>query len=71
MLIKKGDAQNWSMFYSKINGFDYEPGYEYVLDVKEERIENPPADGSSVSYTLVKQISKIAKTAEPPHVDTE
>ena len=71
MMIKKGDDSNWLLFYGRIEGFDYEPGYEYVLDVKEERIENPPADGSSIKYILVKQISKIAKTADLLHVDTE
>ena len=69
MMVKKGDAQNWELFYSKIDGFKYEPGYEYVLDVKEEKIENPPADGSSIKFTLIKQVSKIAKTAEPSHVN--
>ena len=71
MMVKKGGDDNWTLFYGRIEGFDYVPGYEYVLDVREENIENPPADGSSVKYILVKQISKIAKTGEPPHVDTE
>lgn len=69
MLVKKGNDDNWLLFYSKIDGFNYEPGYEYVLDVKEEKNENPPADGSSIKYTLVKQISKIAKTEEPPIIE--
>ncbi len=71
MMVKKGDATNWELFYSKIEGFDYEPGYEYVLDVKEEVQEKPAADSSSIKYYLVKQISKTAKTATPPHVDSE
>ncbi len=69
MMVKKGDATNWEIFYGNIDGFNYEPGYEYVLDVKEEKIENPPADGSSIKYILVKQVSKIAKTSKPPHVN--
>lgn len=69
MLIKKGDAQNWELFYGNIEGFSYEPGYEYILDVKEEKVDNPPADGSSIKYVLVKEVSKIAKTAEPTHIN--
>jgi hypothetical protein len=41
-----------------IEGFNYEWGYVYELSVKKTQIKNPPADGSSVKYTLVKEISK-------------
>ena len=45
-------------FFNNIEGFNYEPGYEYLLTVSTTKIENPPADGSSIKYTLIKQISK-------------
>lgn len=65
LLVKEGDATDWSFFYSNIEGFNYEPGYEYVLEVKKEAIENPtPADASSIKYTLVKEVSKVEKTSE-------
>lgn len=60
--VKENASGNWTNFYSNIEGFTYEPGYEYVLKVKTEKIENPPADGSSIKYTLVKQVSKTKKT---------
>lgn len=64
MLVKEGDASEWLYFYSNIEGFDYEPGYEYVLEVKKENIEGPlPADASSIKYTLVKEISKTKTTS--------
>lgn len=56
--VKENPADNWSFFYSGIEGFDYEPGYEYVLKVKTEEIENPPADGSSTRFILQEQVSK-------------
>jgi hypothetical protein len=59
--VKENTSENWSNFYSNIEGFTYEPGYEYVLKVKTEKIANPPADGSSIKYTLVKQVSKTKK----------
>lgn len=59
--IKENTSDKWSNFYSNIEGFTYEPGFEYVLKVKTEKIDNPPADGSSIKYTLVKQISKTKK----------
>lgn len=65
LLVKEGDATEWSFFYSNIEGFNHEKGYEYVLDVKKENVENPtPADASSIKYTLVKEVSKTQKTSE-------
>ncbi|MBK1897053.1 DUF4377 domain-containing protein [Chryseobacterium paridis] len=59
--VKENASENWGNFYSNIEGFTYEPGYEYVLKVKTEKIANPPADGSSIKYTLLKQVSKTKK----------
>lgn len=64
LLVKKGDTTEWEFFYSAIEGFNYEPGYEYVLDVKETKVENVPADASAIKYELVKEVSKLAKTSE-------
>lgn len=61
MLVKFPGYQSWEYFYSPIEGFEYEPGYEYVLKVRKQKVENPPADASSVKYTLVKTVSKTRK----------
>lgn len=68
LLVKEGEASDWELFYSQIEGFDYQPGYEYVLQVQKTPVANPPADGSSIRYTLVKVVSKQAKQSEglPP-----
>lgn len=50
-----GDWKNW---YSGIEGFNFEDGYFYTLEVKETKIANPPADGSSIKWTLVKEVKK-------------
>ncbi|SHK81748.1 DUF4377 domain-containing protein [Chryseobacterium polytrichastri] len=59
--VKETPSGEWTNFYTNIEGFTYEPGYEYVLKVKTEKIQNPPMDGSSIKYTLVKQVSKTKK----------
>lgn len=59
--IKEKESDSWGNFYSNIEGFTYEPGFEYVLKIKTEKIQNPPMDGSSIKYTLVKQVSKTKK----------
>lgn len=62
--VKKDAAQNWEFFYTTIDGFDYEPGYEYTIEVEKENVENPPADASSIKYKLVKVVSKEQKQSE-------
>ncbi|OIQ36932.1 MAG: hypothetical protein BM563_09755 [Bacteroidetes bacterium MedPE-SWsnd-G1] len=51
-------TKDWEFFYSNIEGFEFQPGYFYKLKVKTEKIENPPADDSSIKYTLVKVLEK-------------
>lgn len=53
---------NGELFYNTIEGFVYEEGYHYILDVKEvHTIEDEvPAGGSSISYQLLKQVKKVA-----------
>ena len=52
------DQSEWEHFYGQIEGFNFEKGYEYELIVREEKVENPPADAPSVIYKLVKEVSK-------------
>ncbi|HNV01603.1 MAG TPA: DUF4377 domain-containing protein [archaeon] len=49
---------NGGNFYNQIEGFTFEEGYNYTISVTTDKIENPPADGSSIKYTLIKVISK-------------
>lgn len=61
LLIQKGETMvegEWQNFFAPIEGFDYEPGFIYKLRVKEEKIENVPADASSVNYTLIEVLEK-------------
>ncbi|GAB3921073.1 DUF4377 domain-containing protein [Larkinella terrae] len=59
LLVKIDGEANWTYFYSGIEGFTYKSGFEYKLSVKREQIKNPPQDGSSLRYTLVRVIEKI------------
>lgn len=57
LLVQEDNAigtNNWNRFYDGIGGFNYAPGKIYNLSVKVEEIKNPPADGSSLKYTLLK-----------------
>ncbi len=58
LLYKENRADKWSLFYDTIEGFEYEEGYAYEIEVVITKIENPPADSSSLRYTLIKVVSK-------------
>lgn len=62
--IKIDNAQEWTYFYDEIEGFKYQEGFEYALEVVVEKTENPPADASSIRYKLIKIVSKKVSNLE-------
>jgi hypothetical protein len=58
--VREAADRPWQYFYSDIEGFTFEPGFDYELRVREEKVANPPADGSSLRWTLVRVVSKRA-----------
>ena len=64
LLVKEKDDPNWTFLYNDIEGFTYEPGYEYEIEVRKEQRENPAQDQSSLRYILVKEISKERKVSQ-------
>lgn len=56
--VREGTEAPWQLFHGEIEGFSYEPGYRYVLEVAQRSVANPPADGSSLAYRLVLVVSK-------------
>jgi heat shock protein HslJ len=65
MQVKEDPNGEWQLFYNQIEGFTFEPGFTYELSVNVETIANPPADGSSLRYTLVEVVSKTAAAEAP------
>ena len=64
MQVKDSPDGEYTLFYDQIDGFTFEEGYEYELKVSVEQVENPPADGSSLKYTLVEEVSKTPASAD-------
>lgn len=60
MQVRSQPGESWSLFYQQIEGFTFEPGYRYQLEVSKERLIDLPADASSVRYRLIKVVSKQA-----------
>lgn len=69
MLVKfdnpKGEWEHLGLY--RIEGFTYVKGHEYELRVKMTTLANPPADGYSHRYLLVKIVQdKLVKETETP-----
>jgi heat shock protein HslJ len=59
--VRINDSKEWTLFYERIIGFNFEPGYRYELLVIETKRPEPlPADLSAFIYKLEKVISKTA-----------
>lgn len=58
LLVKEDPSDEFQFFYFGIEGFEFEPGYSYQLQVRKENVENPPAGGSSVNWILVEMLDK-------------
>ncbi len=63
LLVKRDqplETGDWEYFYADIEGFDYEPGYLYKLQVRETSrlAAEVPADASSLRYTLERVLEK-------------
>jgi Domain of unknown function (DUF4377) len=64
--VRMGWQRQWQNFYNSISGFDYISGFTYRLLVLETKVANPPADSPSLSYSLIRMLSKKPKPIENP-----
>lgn len=62
LVIREDPSKEWGLFYSPIEGFTFEPGYRYKVEVEIREIKNPPADGSSSAFRLLRILEKRAVT---------
>ncbi|KWA24267.1 hypothetical protein WT41_20515 [Burkholderia territorii] len=56
--VRGSPAEPWSLWYAGIEGFAYQPGYQYVLEVDEYRVAQPPADESSIRWVLKRVVER-------------
>jgi hypothetical protein len=58
LLIRTDEKTQWYDFYDQISGFHHEPGIRYKLLVKITKVNDPPADASSLLYELIEILEK-------------
>lgn len=56
--VKEKPGEPYALFYAGIDGFTYEEGYHYKIEIMRVKRENPPADASAYTYYLLKILSK-------------
>ena len=58
LVVRSGGSGEWELLYQGIEGFTFEAGYRHRLVVRISTVPDPPADGSSQAYRLVRVQSK-------------
>lgn len=48
----------WQNFHGTIEGFEFEPGFIYTLEVKRKEVPDPPADAATFTWILVRELSR-------------
>ena len=56
--VRESAEAEWTLWYDPIEGFEYEAGYDYLLRIRETTVANPPADASSIRWTLIEELEK-------------
>lgn len=59
LLVKRPGEDQWTFFYDPIEGFDFQPGYNWTLEVRRTEVKNPPADGSSARWELIRIVEQV------------
>lgn len=58
MQIREPSEPDFTRHYGGIEGFTYQLGFEYEIEVEDHRVDNPPADGSSRRTVLLEIVSQ-------------
>jgi len=56
--VRESTDDDWTLWYDPIDGFEHETGYDYRLMIRETTISDPPADASSIRWTLIEVLEK-------------
>lgn len=59
-LVRENDSERWLFMYEGIEGFSYEPGYQYTVEVWRQTLPiDGIADALPYKYTLIRVIDKV------------
>jgi heat shock protein HslJ len=58
LLVRESPSDRWLAYYSNIDGFYFEEGFQYELRVAAVKRDNPPDDAPDFAYQLLEEMSK-------------
>jgi hypothetical protein len=58
MQVAEAEDGQYNYFYDQIDGFTFEEGTTYVVDVRVDEIDNPPADAGMLRFTLIEIVER-------------
>ena len=58
MRVSIGPGGPWVLFYDQIEGFEFEPGFDYTLRVERRRVQ-PRPDSSAFTWRLLQVGRKV------------
>ena len=69
LMIYEGGSRGWEFFFDGVEGFDFEPGFIYTLEIRLEDLGPYIQDAGPYAYHLLKIIEK-KKTPDDFSYDT-
>lgn len=60
LMVRESPQSEWGVFFDHIEGFYFEPGYQYKLSVTKRKMIYPLQDASSNSWKLNEVLEKRA-----------
>ncbi|HUH11118.1 MAG TPA: DUF4377 domain-containing protein [Brevundimonas sp.] len=60
--VRESEDQPWTLHYFGYEGFEHQPGVAYRLRVRGTPVANPPADASSVHWSLIEILDQKPKS---------
>jgi Domain of unknown function (DUF4377) len=58
LLMQRADKGKWELLFEPIEGLHWKWGFRYRIRVREEVVNNPPADASALRFRLVELVAR-------------
>ncbi len=59
LLIKDNPDDEWTIFYGSIDGFAYQPGFEYEILIRSQVVDEPGDGGAMLKFELVEVLGSL------------
>lgn len=60
--VRFADNESWQLYYGSIKGFTFKPGFQYLLEVRQQHQQQDNPNESQLAWELVKEVSRTPVT---------